>query len=187
MLMRVEDLVVLYSGGADSTLLLRMAESMGKKPFALMIDYGQLHIKELEFAKKFCDEIKVPYTTVELKNYNVRSGLTTGEKGIYEGVSVYNVPARNSIFLTIAAGIAESKKIDTVWIGCDYSDRLGLFKDCYQEYFVKVNEMFSIAFSYPIKVEAPLIGFSKQMVLKMLEKSYNVTTKDLFSGYGQFS
>lgn len=187
MLMRMEDVVILYSGGADSTLLLRMAESMGKKPFALMIDYGQLHIKELEFAKKICDQEKIEYTVVELKNYNVRSGLTTGEKGLYEGVSVYNVPARNSIFLTIAAGICESKKIDTIWIGCDYSDRIGLFKDCYQEYFVKVNEMFSIAFSYPIKVEAPLIGFSKQMVLKMLETSYGVTEDKLYTGYREFA
>ena len=180
------DLVILYSGGADSTLLLKMAQSMGKTPFALMVDYGQLHKEELEYAKKICKQEKVEYTVVELKNYNVRSGLTTGEKGTYQGVHEMNVPARNSIMLSIAAGISESKGVKEVWIGCDYSDREHLFPDCFQNYFIKLNEVFEIAFSYPIKVYAPLLGLTKEMVLKMLE-TYGISEDKLYTGYREFT
>ena len=68
-----EDLVVLYSGGADSTLLLKMAVEMGKKPLALMIDYQQLHIEELEFALKYLEKNKIESMIVNLKGYNVNS------------------------------------------------------------------------------------------------------------------
>jgi 7-cyano-7-deazaguanine synthase len=182
-----EQVVVLFSGGADSTLLLHFAGSMNYIPFCVLMDYGQLHKEELEYAEKFCVANLINYKIVSISGYDVPSGLTTGDKGIYEGVHSHNVPARNSIFLSIAAGVAEAIGAKKVWIGCDYSDRIGLFPDCYQEYFVKVNEMFQIAFSYPITVEAPLLGFSKQMVLDMLEKHYCVKSEDLYTGYREFA
>jgi 7-cyano-7-deazaguanine synthase len=181
-----EDLVILYSGGADSTLLLKMAQSMDRKVFALMIDYGQLHIRELEYAKNICKQENIEYTVVELKNYNVKSGLTTGEKGSYQGVHEMNVPARNTIMLSIAAGIAESKGSKEVWIGCDMSDFYGKFPDCVQSYIGEINNLFKIAFSYPIVVEAPLLGFKKEMILKMLE-TYGITEDKLFTGYREFA
>jgi 7-cyano-7-deazaguanine synthase len=107
-----------------------------------------------------------------------------GTKGTYEGVSIYNIPARNTIFLSIAAGIAESMKIDKIWIGADMSDFYHLFPDCTQVYIGKINELFKIAFSYPIFVEAPLIGFSKETVLKLLELA-GVRKEDFYSGYGE--
>ena len=186
MLMRVEDLVILYSGGADSTLLLRMAESMGKKPFALMIDYGQLHIKELEFAKKYVESRNIANMTIKISGFDVNSALTgSGEKGLYQGVDIHNVPARNSIMLSIAAGIAESKKISEVWIGCNWEDREHLFPDCYQEYLFNLNKVFEIAFSYPIKVYAPLLGMQKYMI-KDLFSIFNIKEDEIYSGYGEF-
>ena len=50
------DLVVLYSGGADSTLLLNLAKSVKREPLALMIDYNQLHGDELFHAKKYVEK-----------------------------------------------------------------------------------------------------------------------------------
>lgn len=182
-----EKVLVLFSGGADSVLMMELLKKLDKVPFALLIDYGQLHKEELEFAKGYCDKNKIEYTKVSLVDYNVKSGLTTGEKNLYNGVHSHNVPARNSIFLSIAAGIAENINSKKVWIGCDYSDREGLFPDCYQEYFIKLNELFKIAFSYPIRVEAPLLGFSKEMVLEMLEKEYKIKKEDLYTGYREFA
>jgi len=182
----MEDLIILYSGGADSTLLLKMAQLMGKVPFALMIDYGQLHKEELKFAERYLNKNNIPNMTVKISGYDVNSALTgSGEKGIYKGVDIHNVCARNSIFLSLAAGIAESRGLKEVWIGCNWEDREHLFPDCYQEYIFRLNSTFEIAFSYPIKVYAPLLGLQKYMVHDML-KFYQVDEKDLYSGYGEF-
>lgn len=181
-----EDLVILFSGGADSILLMELSKRMGKTPLALLIDYNQLHIKELDKAIEYCKNNNIDFKKVKLYDYNVRSGLTTGEKGIYDGVHEMNVPARNTIFLSIAAGIAESNNIKTIWFGADMEDYYNKFPDCLQDYVGKINELFKISFSYPIMVEAPLLGFSKENVLLLLEWM-GVEKNSIYSGYGEFS
>lgn len=185
--MRNCDLVVLFSGGADSTLLLKFAETMLRKPFALLVDYGQLHLEELDYAREYCKKNAIENTTIKIEGYNVRSGLTSGEKGIYEGVDIHNVPARNTVFLSLAYGIAESKEITEIWYGPDWSDREHLFPDCYQEYIIRMNSLLEISGVKPIKVYAPTLGFTKEMVLLMLKNMYGITEKELFSGYGDFT
>lgn len=182
-----ENVVILYSGGADSTLLLEIARKIGKYPFCVLIDYGQLHIEELTFAEKQCKERNLSYQIVKLSGYNVESGLTgSGEKGIYEGVHSHNVPARNSIFLSIAYGIAESLEIQEIWYGADWSDFEHLFPDCTQEYIGSFNKMLEKAAVRPIKVYAPTLGLSKEMVIHLLQY-FGVNEKSIFSGYGEFA
>jgi len=185
--MNDENVVILFSGGADSVLLLEMAKRVGLKPFCLMIDYGQKHLEELSFALKYLTEANIRSQVVKITGLNVDSGLTgDGEKGRYEGVSIYHVPGRNSIFLSLAFSVAESRGISEIWYGPDFSDRIGLFPDCYQDYVVKINELFKVAGSKPIAVYAPLLGLTKEMVLKMLD-SFGVDRSKLFSGYGAFT
>jgi 7-cyano-7-deazaguanine synthase len=182
----MEDLIVLYSGGADSTLLLRMSKSMGKTPFALMINYGQLHIKELEFAANYVEKNNISNMTIKIEGYNVNSALTgSGEKGAYTGVDIHNVPARNTVFLSLAYGIAESKGITEIWYGANYEDREHLFPDCYEEYIFRLNNLLEIAGVKPIKVYAPLLGMQKYMIKELL-KLYQIDEKELYSGYGEF-
>ncbi len=182
----MEDLIVLYSGGADSTLLLQMAKSMGKKPFALMIDYGQLHKEELEYATKYLEKNGIESMTVKIDGYNVNSALTgNGEKGMYEGVDIHNVPARNTIFLSIAYGIAESKGITEIWFGANLEDYEHLFPDCTQEYIGRMNKVLEIAGVRPIKVYAPLLGMEKYMIKVML-KLYKIKEDEIYSGYGEY-
>ena len=181
-----ENLVILFSGGADSVLLMEMARSMGKTPLAVIINYQQLHAEEISKAEKYCINNNITYQIVELKNYNVKSGLTTGEKGLYEGVAEQNVPARNSIFISIAYGLAEANNITEIWFGADWSDREHLFPDCYQEYIIRMNNILEIAGVRPIKVYAPVLGLTKEHVLSML-KYYGVKDKDIYSGYGEFA
>lgn len=183
-----DKIVMLYSGGADSRLMLQFALDLGKTVHCVLVDYGQLHKEELEYAKKQLEKIGIDYKQLQLNGYSVESGLTgSGSKGLYEGVSPHNVPARNSIFLTLAAGIAESVGAEQVWIGCDMSDYYGHFPDCKQEYIGKLNEVFKIAFSYPIEIIAPLLGFTKDMVISMLEKVVGIKQEDLYTGYREFS
>jgi 7-cyano-7-deazaguanine synthase len=179
--------VILYSGGADSTLLLEFAKRMGKDIYAVLIDYGQLHKEELEFAKKYLNTEKIPYNVVSLVGLSANSGLTgKGDQGQYEGVHTHWVPGRNTMFLAIAFSEAESQGIQEIWYGPDYSDREGLFPDCYQDYVYEINKVFAIAGSYPIKVYAPTLGLTKEMVLKLLE-NFGVGKDQLFSGYGQYT
>jgi 7-cyano-7-deazaguanine synthase len=185
--MNDENVVILFSGGADSTLLVEIAKRIGLKPFCLLIDYGQKHIQELSFAINYLGEQHINWQVVKVTGLDVDSGLTgDGGKGRYEGVSIYHVPGRNSIFLSLAFSVAESKGISEIWYGPDFSDRIGLFPDCYQEYVVKINEVFKVAGSKQIAVYAPLLGFTKEMVLKMLD-SFGVDRSKLFSGYGAFT
>lgn len=180
------DLLVLFSGGADSVLLIEFAIYTGKAPYCVLVDYGQKHIEELEFAVKFCKKRKLEYQVVRVENLGVESKLTQGEGFSYEGVSEWYVPSRNLIFIALAASIAESKGIEKIWYGADFSDRLGLFPDCYQEWIVKLNELLAINSSRKVTVEAPLLGFTKEFVLNFLEGS-NIDRTEFFSGYGDIS
>lgn len=179
-----KDLVILYSGGSDSMLMLKLALDLGKKPLAVLIDYGQVHIAELNFAKEQLNKLKVEWVVITVKNPMINSGLT-GDCVIDRSGAVHemHVPGRNTIFLSLAFSIAENEGIDTIWIGSDWDDRLNLFPDCYQEYIVKINELFKVAGPKEIKVEAPLMGWSKDMVISYLYKKYKIMITDIFSGY----
>ena len=186
--MKTDGIIMLYSGGADSRLMLELGLQTKKLIHCVLFDYGQKHIEELEFAKEQLTKKSISFQSIKLSGYDVVSALTgDGEKGKYEGVSIYNVPARNTIFLSVAAGVAESKGYNEVWIGCDMSDFYGQFPDCKQEYIGKVNDLFEIAFSYPIKVVAPLLGMEKDLILNILEKYYKVDIQKIYSGYREFA
>jgi len=124
--------------------------------------------------------------TIKIDGYEVNSALTgNGEKGIYRGVNIHNVPQRNSIFLTLAAGIAESKNITEIWFGANWQDFELDFPDCLQPYIGKMNELLKISGAKPITVYAPLLGMSKELIKEML-KLYSINSNDIFSGYGEF-
>lgn len=179
---KVYDLLLLFSGGYDSTLLLTLALEMDMIPFCVLINYGQKHIKELGYAERYCAENKVDYSIANI-TLPVASNLTE-EKKTYEGVSPWHVPARNLIFIGIAASIAESKGITEIWYGANYEDREHLFPDCYQEWVYQINKVLEINGSMKIKVEAPLLGMSKETI-KLLAFKYNINENKVFSGYGE--
>ena len=183
----VFDLLILYSGGADSRLMLEIAFRTKRKPHCLLIDYGQLHREELDFAINQLDKLEVPWQIVTVNGLLYESALTgSGEQGTFgskDEISIFHVPGRNTMFAGIALGVAENKRINEIWHGADFSDRLNLFPDCYQEYVVKINELFAIAGPNPIKYLAPLSGMTKEMILELL-KEYKVNLDTIFSGYG---
>jgi len=180
------DLIILFSGGADSAMLHDLAISSKRHPIYLMIDYEQLHKEELQYAKRlleYCKSIQHSQT-VKIQNLKINSGLTgDGEVNQYNNVHPFHVPSRNLMFISIAASIAEANNIDTIWYGADLSDRENLFPDCYQEWIIKVNELLKINGSKPIKLEAPLIGMTKDSILQYL-KSRGYREEIIFSGYG---
>jgi 7-cyano-7-deazaguanine synthase len=179
-----KDIVMLYSGGADSALMLRLAIMSGRKPYCLLIDYGQKHLEELKFAKDQLDKLGVAYQIIKIDGLNVDSGLTGSlDEQRWENVHAMNVPGRNTIFIGLAISVAENMGIDEVWYGPDYSDRINLFPDCYQEYVVRMNEVLAISGVKPIQLVAPLLGMSKELILETLDKFFEVTEDQLHSGY----
>ena len=182
--MKKYDLVILFSGGADSRLMLEIALSNGLNPYCILIDYGQLNRQELNFAETQLEKKGIDHNIYNV-NIPVGSGLTTGEKGTYDNVHEMHVPGRNLMFISLAASIAESKNINRIWLGADFSDRLNNFPDCYQEWVYRVNDVLNINGSIPINLEAPLLGMNKELILSSLENNYNVDIeKEIFSGYG---
>lgn len=178
------DVVVLYSGGADSRLMIEIALQAGKKPYCVLVDYGQKHLAELNYAIQQLVKLNINYQIVKVDGLNIDSGLT-GEltEARWDNVHAMNVPARNTIFLSLAMSVAENFGVDEIWYGPDYSDRVNKFPDCYQEYVVRMNEVTEISGVRPIRIVAPLLGMSKELILDILEKHYGITKQELHSGY----
>ena len=182
--MESKGIVMLYSGGADSLLMLKIALMSGRNPHCVLIDYGQKHIEELEYAKRQLRNEGVTYQTISINGLNVDSGLTGGlTESRWDNVHAMNVPARNTIFIGLAMSIAENMGLEEVWYGPDYSDRINLFPDCYQEYVVKMNEVAEISGVRPIKIVAPLLGMSKELIKEMLYNMWGIRDEDMHSGY----
>lgn len=180
----MQDVVILYSGGADSRLMIELAFMAKKRPYAVLIDYGQKHVDELKFAEKHLCDLSVPYQIIQIKGLPLDSGLTGNlQESRWKNVHPMNVPARNTILLSIAMAIAENMGIKEVWYGADYSDRENLFPDCYQEYVIAINKMSEYGMATKIKIVAPLLGMPKQLILDILEHHLNVTKDDMYSGY----
>lgn len=180
----MENLMILYSGGADSRLLLELAMIMNKKPYCALIDYEQKHVKELEYARKQLKYNYVPFQTIYIKNLNINSGLTGNkEQNLYEHVHEMYIPSRNMMFVSIASSIAENLGINTIWYGANWEDFENRFPDCIQEWIGKMNELLKVNSTIPIKLEAPLLGFSKERILELSEY-FGINQEDIFSGYG---
>jgi len=178
-----EDLVILFSGGADSVLLMELALQLGKRPFCIMFNYNQKHVQELDFAKKYLEKRNIRFREIKL-DLKVNSALTGDLKeNKFDNVSEFYVPARNSIFLSIASSISEDLDISEVWYGADWSDMENRFPDCTQTFIDNMNILLESGMSKPVKVYAPLLGFTKEMVLIMLENINLIEGRDFFSGY----
>ena len=105
------------------------------------------------------------------------------EEARWDNVNEMNVPGRNTIFIGLAISVAENMNIDEVWYGPDHSDRINLFPDCYQEYVVKMNEVLAISGVRPIKLVAPLLGMTKELILDILSSHFGYQKADMHSGY----
>jgi 7-cyano-7-deazaguanine synthase len=178
------DLVILTSGGYDSTLLLHLAKLAKFNPISLLIDYGQKHKRELQSAEALCQRLEIPFRLMGVHLGKINSGLT-GDlvEGQFEGVHSHHVPGRNTIFVGLAASLAESVGATKIWYGANYSDCVNRFPDCTQNWVYEMNKSLSIAGSFPIELEAPLLGMTKETIHKW-GQSLGIKDEDVHSGYG---
>lgn len=167
--------VVLVSGGLDSTTLLHLVKKrLNPDCMAVSIDYGQLHVKELEYAQQQCSLLNVPHFRVNLNNLGVilKTALTGNiEMPTYEEVvgdvqpSVV-VPFRNTMLLSIAFAVAESIGARLVFFGPQFRDDGG-FWDCTVEYIARFQQLADLNRKHKISLKAPFADHDKTELVKL--------------------
>jgi len=127
--------IIILSGGMDSVTVLYDAIAKGYEVEALSFDYGQNHIKELEFAKWHCDKLNISHKIIKLDFSCFNSSLLSGSESIPEGhytsenMKSTIVPFRNGIMLAYAVGYAENIGAKEVLIGSHKGDHT-IYPDC---------------------------------------------------------
>ncbi|WAJ68989.1 7-cyano-7-deazaguanine synthase QueC [Catenovulum adriaticum] len=167
-----EKAVVIYSGGMDSFTVLNQAIAEGYQVYPLSFNYGQRHLKELDFAKAVCDELSVNHKVVDISAINTLlagSSLTDDieiPEGHYEEDSMKStvVPNRNMILLSLAVGYAVSIGAKKVFYGAHSGDH-AIYPDCRPEFVEKMKAVCAIADYQPVDIETPFLNNSKIEIL----------------------
>lgn len=182
--------VVLVSGGLDSATALALAREQGYVCYAISFDYGQRHKCELEAAKQVARLLGVvEHKLMQLNMDDLGGSALTDEaidvpdEGIGEGIPVTYVPARNTVFLSLALGWAEVLDAEAIFIGVNAVDYSG-YPDCRPEYIDAYQRLADLATrrgveGRPIRIEAPLIHLSKAEIIlagARLGVDYGLTT-----------
>ena len=168
--------VVLVSGGLDSSTVLAMARSQGYACYTLSYDYGQRHRAELEAAERVSTVLgDVEHKVVRL-NLDSIGGSALTDTAIAvpeeetEGIPITYVPARNTVFLSIALGWAEVLGADDIFIGVNAVDYSG-YPDCRPEFIAAFEALANLATRAGVEgrgltVHAPLINMTKAEIIR---------------------
>ena len=171
--------VVLLSGGLDSTVCLAVARRQAGQALSVTVDYGQRHRIELEQAAQVARYLGAEHLVVgvdlspwggssltdaslEVPDAHARSG---------DDIPTTYVPARNLIFLSLAAGIAEARGADAVYLGVNALDYSG-YPDCRPEFVEAFRVAASLALKRgvegrPLDFHTPLIDLSKSAIVRL--------------------
>ena len=174
--MKQKKAVVLISGGLDSTTVLAIARNEGYACYTISFDYGQRHRVELLAAERTAKALgSLEHKVINLDLRTIGgSALTDDTIAVPEqetsGVPVTYVPARNTVFLSIALGWAEVLGADDIFIGVNAVDFSG-YPDCRPDFLDAFQRMADLAtragVNRPgaIRVHAPLLHLSKAEII----------------------
>jgi len=168
--------VILVSGGLDSTTVVAMAMSQGYDCYTLSFDYGQRHRSELVAAQQVSELMTVHTHKVVKLDLGTIGGSALTDSSIdvpeYEtaGIPVTYVPARNTVFLSIALGWAEVLGANDVFLGINAVDYSG-YPDCRPDYISAFEAMANLATKAGVEgnklsIHAPLINMTKGEIVR---------------------
>jgi len=178
--------VILLSGGLDSATVLALAKTAGHDCYAISFDYGQRHRSELEAAKRVATSQSVVEHKIFTLNLNEFGGSALTDNSIdvpkNEASDISNtdpasthipityVPARNTIFLSIALGWAEVLNAPYIYLGVNAVDYSG-YPDCRPEFIQAFEEMARVATKAAVSgqhlnIHTPLIDLSKADIIR---------------------
>jgi 7-cyano-7-deazaguanine synthase len=186
--------VVLLSGGLDSTTCLAIAKSEGYEVYGISFRYGQRHRCEVEAAKRVARSMGVRrhiVMDIDLGQFG-GSALTDdievpkrqGLDAIGSEIPVTYVPARNTVFLSLALAWAETLDVGDIFIGVNALDYSG-YPDCRPEYIDAFERMANLAIkaavegTRPVRIHTPLIRLTKAQIIRRgldLGVDYALTT-----------
>ena len=174
-----EKAVILLSGGLDSATCLAIAKSQGYECYTLGFDYGQRHNAELGAAIRVAQAMSDHEHKVIRLNLDAIGGsaltddsiqVPTGDQTQGEDIPVTYVPARNTVFLSIALGYAEVVGANHLFIGANAVDYSG-YPDCRPEFIEAFERLANVATKagvegQGIRIHAPLMKMSKAEISK---------------------
>jgi 7-cyano-7-deazaguanine synthase len=173
--------VVLLSGGLDSTTVVAIAREQGFQVYALSFDYGQNHKIELESAKRIAAKVGVErhaIVKVDLRSFG-GSALTSDQpvpkhrtaEAIGHGVPITYVPARNTVFLSLALAWAETLEATDIFLGVNALDYSG-YPDCRPEFIQAFETLANLATKMGtedgkrVTIHTPLIAMTKKQIVE---------------------
>jgi 7-cyano-7-deazaguanine synthase len=167
--------VVLLSGGLDSATALAQARADGCACYALTFDYGQRHRIEIEAARRVAAQLGAADHRIVPLDLTWIGGSALTDAGIAvphtasAGIPVTYVPARNTVFLSIALGWAEVLGARDLYIGVNAVDYSG-YPDCRPEYIAAFERLANLATragaeGHRLTVHAPLIALTKAQII----------------------
>lgn len=188
-----ERVIVILSGGLDSTTCMAIAHAAGEEIFPLTFNYGQRHGAELEAARNVATFYGVAdrHKIINLTGLFFGSSLTDAEMEIPTGQpeeeigreipSTY-VPARNTVFLALALAQAEALCASAIYIGVNALDSSG-YPDCRSDFIHAFQEVINRGTAAgvegrAIRLKTPLINMSKAEIIRKgaaLEAPYHLT------------
>ena len=169
--------IVLLSGGLDSTTVLAIAKAHDFECYALSFDYGQKQRSELESAKAIANQSKVvEHRIMKISLADIGGSALTDDKidvpkySESDEIPVTYVPARNTIFLSLALAWAEVIDCQKIYIGVNALDYSG-YPDCRPEFIKAFEDMANLATKQSIKgdkieIKTPLISMTKAEIIQ---------------------
>ncbi len=180
--------VILLSGGLDSATVLAIANSRNFDCYALSMDYGQRHSAELDAARQVAATLGAEehkFIPIALDAFG-GSALTDNEIAVpeleQEGIPVTYVPARNTVFLSLALGWAEVLGARDIFLGVNAVDYSG-YPDCRPEFVESFERLANLATKAGVEgdhfsIHAPLIDLTKSEIIQRgvtLRVDYSMT------------
>lgn len=168
--------VILLSGGLDSATCLAIAQSEGFECHALTITYGQRHSIEIEASRRVADHLGAfEHRFVHVQLDQIGGSALTADIDVPKdetaiGIPITYVPARNTVFLSIALGMAEVIGSTDIFIGANAVDYSG-YPDCRPEFIRAFESLANVASKAGtegarFKVHAPLIDLPKADIIR---------------------
>lgn len=170
--------VILVSGGLDSATVLAMAQNQGFDCYTLAFDYGQRHRAELAAGELLSNKsaaiehkvIKLDLSTIGGSALTDNSIEVPDHQDEDQGIPVTYVPARNTVFLSIALGWAEVLGAQNLFIGVNAVDYSG-YPDCRPDYIEAFEVMANLATKagvegHQLTIETPLIDLTKAEIIR---------------------
>ena len=167
--------LVLFSGGLDSTTMLAMVKSDGYEITALTIDYNQRHVSEIEFSKKSLSQLQINKQIIfDLDLSKIGGSALTDNIPVpidsNDNIPTTYVPARNTIFLSLASSFAERLNISDIFIGANIIDYSG-YPDCRPEFIKSFEKTINLGTKLGVegsrfRIHTPLIKMTKAEIIK---------------------